>query len=173
MTASEFSFLALGLILGVLSGAALVEILRARPPMPREVRLTVAHDAIPRRSSTLADDGFTAPRPEPAPGGPADRRRAAASIPAGFTDRRTTVRYATAAGAVAVGPAGPGATTAPRPAEAAATMAGAIPIEPARDAPVPGRIMEPALPLTGIPASGDPPRAQGGLTRRAEDGILR
>ena len=81
MTASEFSFLALGLILGVLSGAALVEILRARPPMPREVRLTVAHDAIPRRSSTLADDGFTAPRPEPARGGPADRRRAAASVP--------------------------------------------------------------------------------------------
>ena len=161
MTASEFSFLALGLILGVLSGAALVEILRARPPMPREVRLTVAHDAIPRRSSTLADDGFTAPRPEPAPGGPADRRRAAASIPPGFTDRRTTVRYGTAAGAVAVGPAGPGATSGVASGRGGASMAGAIPIEPAHDTPVPGRIMEPALPLTGIPPSGDPLQGPG------------
>jgi hypothetical protein len=161
VTASEFSFLALGLILGVLSGAALVEILRARPPMPREVRLTVAHDAIPRRSSTLADDGFTAPRPEPARGGPADRRRAATSIPPGFADRRTTVRYATAAGAVAVGPAGPGAGTAVASGRAGASMAGAIPIEPARDTPVPGRIMEPALPLTGIPPSDDPPQGAG------------
>lgn len=162
VTASEFSFLALGLILGVLSGAALVEILRARPPMPREVRLTVAHDAIPRRSSTLADDGFTAPRPQPARGGPADRRVAAASVPAGFADRRTTVRYATTAGAVAVGPAAPGATTAPTPTRGAPTMAGAIPIEPARDTPVPGRVMEPALPLTGIPtAPGEPPAGAG------------
>ena len=32
MTASEFAFLAMGLILGVAAGAALVEILRARPP---------------------------------------------------------------------------------------------------------------------------------------------
>ncbi len=40
-------------------------------------------------------------------------------------------------------------------------MAGAIPIEPARDTPVPGRIMEPALPLTGIPPSGDPPQGPG------------
>ena len=155
MTASEFSFLALGLILGVLSGAALVEILRARPPMPREVRLTVAHDAIPRRSSTLADDGFTAPRPEPAHGGPADRRRA------GFSDRRTTVRYATAAGAVSVGPPGQCATTGSTSGRGGTSMAGAIPIDPARDRPVPGRIMEPALPLTGLPPSGDPPQGAG------------
>ena len=156
VTASEFSFLALGLILGVLSGAALVEILRARPPMPREVRVTVAHDAIPRRSSTLADDGFTAPRPEPARGGPADRRVAA------IADRRTTVRYATAGGAVAVGPAGPGTPTAVPSGRGGASMSGAIPIETARDTPVPGRIMEPALPLTGVPTSpGDPPGAAG------------
>ena len=161
MTASEFSFLALGLILGVLSGAALVEILRARPPMPREVRVTVAHDAIPRRSSTLADDGFAAPRPEPARGGPADRRRAAASMPPGLSDRRTTVRYATAAGAVPVGPAGPGATTGVASGRGGPSMAGAIPIDPARDTPVPGRIMEPALPLTGLPPSGDPLQGPG------------
>ena len=30
MTASEFAFLALGLVLGVASGAALIEVLRAR-----------------------------------------------------------------------------------------------------------------------------------------------
>jgi hypothetical protein len=126
--------------------------------MPREVRLTVAHDAIPRRSSTLADDGFTAPRrPEPARGGPADRRVAANAVPAGFADRRTTVRYATAGGAVAVGPAGPGTPTGVQSGRDGASMAGAIPIEPARDTPAPGRIMEPALPLTGMPTSpGDP-----------------
>jgi len=162
VTASEFSFLALGLILGVLSGAALVEILRARPPMPREVRLTVAHDAIPRRSSTLADDGFTAPRPEPARGGPADRRRSAPAIPPGLAERRTTVRYATAGGAVAVGPAGPGPTSGATSGRVGTPTPGAIPIEPARDTPVPGRIMEPALPLTGVPPSSADPRPGAG-----------
>ena len=38
VTASEFSFLALGLVLGLVTGAALVEFIRARPPAPREVR---------------------------------------------------------------------------------------------------------------------------------------
>ncbi len=52
MTASEFAFLALGLILGVASGAALSIVVRARPPAPREVRVTMAHDAIPRRMAT-------------------------------------------------------------------------------------------------------------------------
>ena len=75
MTAGEFSFLALGLILGLVTGAALVELFRARPPAPHEVRLTVSHDAIPRRrASTLADDAFISVGPEPARGGPADRR---------------------------------------------------------------------------------------------------
>ena len=112
VTASEFSFLALGLVLGVVSGAALVEFLRARPPAPREVRLTVAHDAIPRRSSTLADDAFTAPRPEPARGGPADRRRSGGvhARPARRPSNDRSVCGPTA-GAVAGGPAGPGATS--------------------------------------------------------------
>ncbi len=51
MTVSEFTFLALGLVLGVASGVALVEIIRARPPARREVRVTVAQDAIPRTTS--------------------------------------------------------------------------------------------------------------------------
>ena len=55
MTASEFAFLALGLVLGAASGAALVEVLRSRPPARREVRVTVAPNSIPRRASTLTD----------------------------------------------------------------------------------------------------------------------
>jgi hypothetical protein len=140
MTASEFSFLALGLILGAVSGAALVELIRARPPTPREVRVTVAHDAIPRRAQTLADDGFVAAGPEPARGGPADRRQIGGEGPVGSPDRRTTVRFSEPASA----------TTAPP------SMAGAIPITPdPSESPVPGRIMDPALPLTGMPPRED------------------
>lgn len=73
MTASEFAFLALGLVLGVASGSAIVVVLGSRPPV-REVRLTVGHDAVPRRAATLSSDAFTAHN-EPARGGPADRRR--------------------------------------------------------------------------------------------------
>ena len=75
MTGSEFVFLAFGLILGVAAGAALIESIRARPPA-REVRLTVAPDAVPRRrAATLANDAFTDSPVmiEPAHGGPADR----------------------------------------------------------------------------------------------------
>jgi hypothetical protein len=154
VTASEFSFLALGLILGAISGAALVELIRARPPSPREVRLTVSHDAIPRRASTLADDAFVAVGPEPARGGPADRREAPAAATADMPDRRTTVRYADPT--------------------AAPSMAGAIPISPdPTEPPMPGRIMAPALPLTGIPPTNDPrlpeaPPAKDPKTQRPE-----
>ncbi len=92
MTAAEFAFLAMGLVLGMAAGAALIEILRARPPVPREVRVTVAQDAIPRRASTLADPAFAAVAAEPARGGPADRREGPADAPAGIEDRRTSVR---------------------------------------------------------------------------------
>ena len=51
MTASEFAFLALGLVLGVASGSALVMVLRSRPPS-RLVRMTVERDAVPRRGAT-------------------------------------------------------------------------------------------------------------------------
>jgi hypothetical protein len=75
LSASEFAFLALGLVLGVASGAALIEVLRARPPMSREVRVTVAPNAIrSRMSATLADPlGHREPA-GPARGGPGDRR---------------------------------------------------------------------------------------------------
>ncbi|MEA2546567.1 MAG: hypothetical protein QOI09_1840 [Chloroflexota bacterium] len=75
MTASDFAFLALGLVLGVAVGAALIEIVRARPSASREIRVTVAPNSIhARRSTTLADDAFAPVSPGPAAGGPADRR---------------------------------------------------------------------------------------------------
>jgi hypothetical protein len=75
VTASEFAFLALGLVLGVASGAALSIVIRARPPAPREVRVTVSTDAVPRRlPATLS--GFAEPPASvvaaAARGGPAD-----------------------------------------------------------------------------------------------------
>jgi hypothetical protein len=124
VTASEFSFLALGLVLGVVSGAALIELVRARPPAPRDVRVTFAHDAIPRRATTLSDDAFTALAAEPARGGPADRRWMASVAPSNVLDRRTTVRF-----------------TSPIP--------GAIPVGSGPASPIPGSIMEPAFPLAG------------------------
>ena len=54
MSATEFAFLALGLLLGTATGAALVVVLRARPPAPREVRVTVAPPALARPAATLA-----------------------------------------------------------------------------------------------------------------------
>jgi hypothetical protein len=97
---SEFAFLALGLLLGVPAGAALLAISRSRPAPTREVRLTVTHDAIPRhRAATLASDPFETDR-SPAAGGPADtdrpfRDRRIEPAPAGMTGAmiRTPVRY--------------------------------------------------------------------------------
>jgi hypothetical protein len=74
VTASEFAFLALGLVLGAATGAALVEVLRSRPPSRREIRVTVAPNSIPRRAATLTE---TDPADwGPPRGGPADRRGA-------------------------------------------------------------------------------------------------
>jgi hypothetical protein len=71
VSASEFAFLALGLVLGVIVGAAVVVFLRSRTPSP-EVRLTVTPDSVPRRrATTLAEDAFEA-NAAPARGGPAD-----------------------------------------------------------------------------------------------------
>lgn len=123
MTATEFGFLAAGLVLGVAAGAALLMVLRARPPAPRAVRLIVERNAIPqRRSATLSDDAFVSMGPEPARGGPADRRLEDRALPDAVNDRRTTVRS-----------------------DAAGDDAGrtAVPIEPA-----PGRTMEPVFRLT-------------------------
>jgi hypothetical protein len=94
VTTSEFAFLAMGLVLGVAAGAALIVILRVRPSAPREVRVTMTADAIPRRrAATLANDAFTELRAntEPARGGPADRRDRHPDDLGGLPDRRTPV----------------------------------------------------------------------------------
>ena len=94
MTVSEFGFLAMGLLLGLAAGVALIETFRVRPAAPREVRVTVATDAIPRRrAATLADDAFNGGPAEPARGGPADRRLGGGGLPPGGVDRRTVVRF--------------------------------------------------------------------------------
>lgn len=99
MSESEFAFLALGLILGAASGAALVVVLRSRPPS-REIRLTVTHDAVPRRASTLSSDAFATTPTGPAPGGPADRRSVDRDDEPPAVDRR----FRAPSAPVAVGP---------------------------------------------------------------------
>ena len=75
LTASEFAFLAIGLVLGVASGAALIEVLRARPPASREIRVTVAPNAIQgRRAATLSEQAMPEDASGPARFGPGDRR---------------------------------------------------------------------------------------------------
>jgi hypothetical protein len=160
VTASEFSFLALGLVLGVVTGAALVEVIRARPASSRAVRLVVTPDSVPRRrAATLSDDAFTQAGAEPARGGPADRRSIDSEAPDGTPERRTTVRIeppapgiAAAAGSASL--AGAGSPVGPGVASAST----GIPVGPGSDAPVPGRIMEPALPLMQPPGRGTGPR---------------
>ncbi|TMC65934.1 MAG: hypothetical protein E6J17_01330 [Chloroflexi bacterium] len=98
MTVSEFAFLALGLMLGVASGAAFIVISNARAPAVNEIRLTVTPNAIPRRRrSTLSEDAFS-DHAEPARGGPAERplddREGELRWVADGTGMRTIVRSA-------------------------------------------------------------------------------
>ena len=94
MTANEVAFLALGATLGLVTGAALIEVFRGRSHAPHVVRVTVTADAIPRRrASTLSDDAFAAADNQPARGGPADRRIQELPMPVSGPDRRTAVRY--------------------------------------------------------------------------------
>jgi hypothetical protein len=94
VTANEVAFLALGATLGLVAGAALIEVFRSRSHAPHVVRVTVTADAIPRRrSSTLSDDAFAVADNQPARGGPADRRIQELPMPVSGPDRRTAVRY--------------------------------------------------------------------------------
>ena len=52
MNAAEILFLAIGLCLGVAVGAALLDLVRARPA-PREVRLTITRNALPEREAAI------------------------------------------------------------------------------------------------------------------------
>jgi hypothetical protein len=73
VTPSEFAFLALGLALGIATGAAIVVVLGSRPPT-HDIRLTVTRDAVPRRATTLSNEIVRVTADGPAPGGPGDRR---------------------------------------------------------------------------------------------------
>jgi hypothetical protein len=94
VTASEFAFLAMGLVLGIAAGAALLLILRSRRPSAREVRVTMTPDAVPRRrAATLANDAFVEARTlgAPARGGPADRLDGGGNPVVGAAEVRTGV----------------------------------------------------------------------------------
>ena len=117
MTASEIAFLVMGFLLGVAGGAVLIAYTRSHPPVSRDVRVTMAPDAIPRRrSTTLADDAFTptVAAAEPARGGPADRRSDGAATPPPGPDRRTPVRAGSGIAAATDG-VGEGLPSMPRP----------------------------------------------------------
>ncbi len=130
MIASEFAFLALGLVLGAASGAALVIVLRSRPPAP-EVRVTVSHDAVPRRAATLSSDPFTMTPTEPARGGPADRRRV--DRPDGSSDEsESSESRVRSAAAAASRPGLMGRTSVPF--GPSVTARAVVSIEPERDA---------------------------------------
>ena len=98
VTISEFTFLALGLVLGLASGAALVLVLRARPPARREVRV---HRRPGRDPAATPRPWRTTPSSPPAP----NRRAADPPIGArwirrpapGIPDRRTNVQSTTTA----------------------------------------------------------------------------
>ena len=74
MTASELAFLALGILLGAATGAALLMAIGSRPS-GREIRVTVTRGAVPGRSETLSHGAFSTRPAEPARGGPGDRRQ--------------------------------------------------------------------------------------------------
>lgn len=94
MTPSQFAFMVLGLLLGLVVGISLFAILRSTPNARREVRVTVTPNAVARRrATTLADDALPS---GPARGGPGDRRQferdaAGADDPVTPTDIRTPV----------------------------------------------------------------------------------
>ena len=135
MTASEFAFLALGLILGLGSGAALIEVLRARPPAGRGVKVTVAPNAIQSRASTLADPlGLVEPA-GPARGGPGDRRWREDAAPSGtaLVGRRADDHDAAPAAGPLTGRSGTPVRD-ERPAGASVAQRAAPPARPAQGA---------------------------------------
>jgi hypothetical protein len=67
---SEISFLACGLVFGAAVGAALVQVVRARPPIRHEVRLTITPNAIPARRAHTLSVPHGVPHPGLIPGSP-------------------------------------------------------------------------------------------------------
>jgi hypothetical protein len=108
LTADDFALLAIGLLMGIAIGATLTRLMPSYPRPAREVRVTVARDAVPRRAATLSGDPFDGPR-EPASGGPADPRAAPAPTGALPAASRTPV-HSPAAGSLSLAGAASGPT---------------------------------------------------------------
>ncbi len=106
MTGQEVAFLLLGMLVGSGIGATIAIVVRRRTEPKREVRVTVAPNAIPRRrAATLAHDGIADPS-WPARGGPADPwlELAASAFPPPSV--RTPVRSLMGPGLVFAAPGG-------------------------------------------------------------------
>ena len=116
MTASELAFMALGILFGAASGAALIAFFGTRLPR-REIRVTVTRDAVPRRSETLSQDAFVASPGAPAEGGPGDRRWNPRAAEEGSVSTPTTPRiHPPTTPSTTVGiPVGPAPAAAPAP----------------------------------------------------------
>ena len=151
MTASELAFLALGLALGVATGAALLMVVGSRTRRG-DVRVTVTRDAVPSRSKTLSHDAFVAAPFTPAPGGPGDRR----AVDRGGPDGTPRVEEAAAQ------PAMPLHSAAPPPAPSIPVSAA---LEPGAD-----RTIVPSRPAVAIEIQPEPDRELEGLRRRAVHG---
>jgi hypothetical protein len=147
VTASELAFLALGLLLGITAGAALLLTIGSRTRR-NDVRVTVIRDAVPSRSKTLSQDAFIAGAHAPAPGGPGDRRS---------VDRNGGGSVATPAVAAVGEPSMP---TLPRP-------AGAPQPSPAG---APDRTIVPSRPAIAVAIQPEPDRELEGLRRRPVHG---
>jgi hypothetical protein len=141
VTQSEVAFLALGLLLGIAAGLAIVMVVRSRPPT-HEIRVTVTRDAIPKRSTTLAADLVRGGPDGPAPGGPGDRR----SVDRDGDDLRTTVR--TDGLPVVASPALPWRSEPAPAAMAVGARSGAIAIHPEPDWLLAGLGLAPSPPAT-------------------------
>jgi hypothetical protein len=122
VTPTEIAFLALGVVLGVAGGAAVVVVFRSHAS-PHEVKVTVARDAVPRRASTLSIDAFHSPS-EVARGGPADRRSQDRDFPATNDPPRISELLGIRTPVLATGliGSGPAQPAAPRRPEKRATM---------------------------------------------------
>jgi hypothetical protein len=108
LTGQEVAFLLLGMLVGSGIGATIAIVVRRRTEPKREVRVTVAPNAIPRRpAATLAHDGIADPS-RPARGGPADPwpELGADALPP--LTVRTSVRSIMGPGLVFAAPAGAG-----------------------------------------------------------------
>jgi len=146
VTQSEVAFLALGLLLGIAAGLAIVMVVRSRPPT-HEIRVTVTRDAIPRRATTLAADLGRGGPDGPAPGGPGDRR----SVDRDGDHIRTTVRPDGLP--VVASPALPWRSEPAAAAMATAERSGAIAIHPEPDRMLAGLAIAPSATATGSPAA--------------------